>query len=47
MKTWSNKTLEQNCRPASALDTRCQFERAIHARSCVSGGSRSALRWYG
>ena len=40
----SNKTLEQNCRPASPLNAWRQFGPAVHAPSCVSGGSRSALR---
>jgi len=40
-----NQTLETNCRPASPLDAWQQFERAVHARPCVSGGSRSALRY--
>ena len=40
----ANKTLETNCRPASPLDARWQFGRAVHAQPCVSGGSRSALR---
>jgi hypothetical protein len=43
--TWSNQTLETICRPASPLGAGWQFERAVHAPACVSGGSRSALRW--
>ena len=39
-----NQTLETNCRPASPLDAWREFGRAVHAPSCVSGGSRSALR---
>ena len=39
-----NQTLETNCRPAFPLDAGRHFGRAIHARPCVSGGSRSALR---
>ncbi len=39
-----NQTLETNCRPASPLNAVPQFGRAVHARPCVSGGSRSALR---
>ncbi len=37
-------TLETNCRPASPLDAERDFGRPVCARSCVSGGSRSALR---
>ena len=40
-----NQTLETNCRPASPLEARQQVGRAGHARPCVFGGSRSALRW--
>ena len=40
-----NKTLETNCRPASPLDAWWQFGRTVDAQPCVSGGSRSALRW--
>jgi len=40
-----NQTLETNCRPASPLDAERDFGRAVCARSCASGGSRSALRW--
>jgi hypothetical protein len=40
-----NQTLETSCRPASPLDALRQFGRAVHALACVSGGSRSALRW--
>jgi len=36
--------LETNRRPASPLDAGRRFERAVHARPCVSGGARSALR---
>jgi hypothetical protein len=39
-----NQTLETNCRPASPLNAVREFGRAVHAQSCVSGGSRSALR---
>ena len=42
--TEPNQTLETNCRPASPLDAGRQFGRAVHAPTCVSGGSRSALR---
>jgi hypothetical protein len=41
----TNQTLETNCRPAYPLDAGRQFGRAVHALACVSGGSRSALRW--
>jgi hypothetical protein len=44
MKKSPNQTLEQNCRPASPLGRWRQFGRAVRARPCVSGGSRSALR---
>jgi hypothetical protein len=40
----SNQTLETNCRPASPLNAGRQFERAVRAQACVSGGSRSAWR---
>lgn len=40
-----NQTLETNCRPASPLDAGRRFGLAVHARSCVSGGSRSAFRY--
>lgn len=39
-----DQTLETNCRPALPFDAGQQFERAVLARPCVSGGSRSALR---
>jgi hypothetical protein len=42
--TSPNQTLEPNCRPASSLDAWRKFPRAVHAATCVSGGSRSALR---
>ena len=42
MQNRPNQTLETNCRPASPLDAGWQFGRAVHARPCVSGGSRSA-----
>jgi len=41
--TFANQTLETNCRPASPLVAWLQFEHAVHAQPCVSGGSRSAL----
>ena len=44
MITSPNQTREPNCRPASPLDAGRQFDRAIHARPSVYGGSRSALR---
>jgi hypothetical protein len=45
MLLWPNQTPETNCRPASPLDGWRQSERVVHAQPCVSGGSRSALRW--
>jgi hypothetical protein len=39
-----NQTLETNRRPASPLEAGRQFERAVHAQACLSGGGRSALR---
>jgi hypothetical protein len=39
-----NQTLETNRRPASPHDAGRQFERAVHAQACISGGRRSALR---
>ena len=38
----ANKALETNCRPAFPLEAWWQCERAVHARPCISGGSRSA-----
>jgi hypothetical protein len=40
----ANQTLETNRRPARALDTGREFERAVHDAACLSGGVRSALR---
>jgi hypothetical protein len=39
-----NQTLETNRRPASPLVAGRQFEYAVHAQACISGGGRSALR---
>jgi hypothetical protein len=41
---WANQTLETNRRPASPLAAAREFERAVHAQACLSGGGRSALR---
>jgi hypothetical protein len=38
----SNNRMHTNCRPASPLDAGRRFGRAVHARPCVSGGSRPA-----
>lgn len=40
---WANHTLETNRRRASPFDAGQEFERAVCAPACTSGGGRSAL----
>ncbi len=43
MRVSPNQRVETNRRPAFPLEAWREFGRAVHARPCVSGGSRSVL----